>query len=111
MGFYCLRAGDNVRSGECKEFICDTAADIAELPKLEKCAPGSTAFVIATGGRYMLNTAGGWKKLPADAGGSEHDTLGTALPAVSAADNGKFLRVVSGAWAAQALTNVAEVGA
>lgn len=34
-----------------------------------------------------------------------------ALPAVSAADNGKFLRVVSGAWAAQALTNVAEVGA
>lgn len=34
-----------------------------------------------------------------------------ALPAVSAADNGKFLRVVSGAWAVQALTNVAEVGA
>lgn len=34
-----------------------------------------------------------------------------ALPAVSAADNGKFLRVVSGAWAAQTLTNVAEVGA
>lgn len=34
-----------------------------------------------------------------------------ALPDVGAADNGKFLRVVSGAWAAQALTNVAEVGA
>ena len=33
------------------------------------------------------------------------------LPEVGAADNGKFLRVVSGAWAAQALTNVAEVGA
>lgn len=34
-----------------------------------------------------------------------------ALPDVGAADNGKFLRVVSGEWAAQALTNVAEVGA
>lgn len=34
-----------------------------------------------------------------------------ALPTVGTADNGKFLRVVSGAWAAQALTNVAEVGA
>lgn len=34
-----------------------------------------------------------------------------ALPDVGAADNGKFLRVVSGAWAAEALTNVAEVGA
>lgn len=34
-----------------------------------------------------------------------------ALPTVGTADNGKFLRVVSGAWAAQALTHVAEVGA
>ena len=95
MGFYCLRAGDNVRSGECKEFICDTAADIAELPKLEKCAPGSTAFVIATGGRYMLNTAGVWKKLPkgaayadeiecryTDIGGQEYDTVQDALGAI-----------------------------
>lgn len=33
------------------------------------------------------------------------------LPEVTAADNGKFARVVNGAWAAQALTNVAEEGA
>lgn len=33
------------------------------------------------------------------------------LPAVTATDNGKFLRVVSGAWSAQALTDVSEVGA
>lgn len=33
------------------------------------------------------------------------------LPEVTAADNGKFARVVNGAWAAQALTNVSEVGA
>lgn len=34
-----------------------------------------------------------------------------AIPAVTAADNGKFLRVVNGVWAAEALTNVAEEGA
>lgn len=33
------------------------------------------------------------------------------LPEVTDADNGKFARVVNGAWAAQALTNVSEVGA
>ena len=31
--------------------------------------------------------------------------------AVTASDNGKFMRVVNGAWAAQALTDVSEVGA
>lgn len=34
-----------------------------------------------------------------------------ALPAVGTANNGAFLRVVNGAWAAAQLTNVAEVGA
>ena len=33
------------------------------------------------------------------------------LPEVTAADNGKFARVVNGAWAAQSLTNVSQVGA
>ncbi len=33
------------------------------------------------------------------------------LPAVTTADNGKFLRVVDGAWSAIALTDVSEVGA
>lgn len=34
-----------------------------------------------------------------------------ALPTVGAADNGSFLRVVNGAWAAVQLTDVSEVGA
>lgn len=34
-----------------------------------------------------------------------------ALPTVGAADNGAFMRVANGAWAAAQLTNVAEVGA
>lgn len=36
---------------------------------------------------------------------------GEGVPAVTAADNGKFLRVVDGVWAAEALTNVDEEGA
>ena len=46
--------------------------------------------------------------------GSQWELLGNngaSLPTVSSSDNGKFLRVVSGAWAAQALTDVSEVGA
>jgi pimeloyl-ACP methyl ester carboxylesterase len=35
----------------------------------------------------------------------------SGTPEVTAADNGKFLRVVNGVWAAEKLTNVAEEGA
>lgn len=51
------------------------------------------------------------KVLAVDDSGNPKWQAVAALPTVGAADNGKFLRVVSGAWAAQALTNVAEVGA
>lgn len=51
------------------------------------------------------------KVLTVDDSGNPKWEAAAALPTVGAADNGKFLRVVSGAWAAQALTNVAEVGA
>lgn len=36
--------------------------------------------------------------------------LSRELPVVSETDNGKFLRVVDGAWAAEALQDVSEVG-
>lgn len=51
------------------------------------------------------------KVLTVDDSGNPKWQAAASLPTVGAADNGKFLRVVSGAWAAQALTNVAEVGA
>lgn len=50
------------------------------------------------------------KVLTVDDSGNPKWKAAAALPTVGPADNGKFLRVVSGAWAAQALTNVAEVG-
>ena len=44
-----------------KEFICDTAADIQDLPT--ECAPSSTALVIETGAILILNSAKEWKEV------------------------------------------------
>lgn len=41
---------------------------------------------------------------------AEGGTGGAGLPEITANDNGKFLRVVNGAWAAVALTDVSQVG-
>ena len=45
---------------------------------------------------------------PAGAAGPKGDA-GLGVPEVTAADNGKFARVVGGTWAAVALTNAEEV--
>ena len=46
-----------------------------------------------------------------DLGLSEAESAsGGTLPAVTADDNGKFLRVVNGAWAPAAILDVSEVG-
>lgn len=39
------------------EFICDTDADFADLPK---CNPGDTAVSTATGNVYVVNASGNW---------------------------------------------------
>jgi len=44
------------------EFIADTAADITDLPSLDRCRGGSTAFVINTGQVFMLGE-NGWTEL------------------------------------------------
>lgn len=41
------------------EYICDTEADVANLPK---CCPGSTAVVVATGNLYVVNASYQWVK-------------------------------------------------
>ena len=42
------------------EYVCDSADDVESLPK----APmGSTAFVIATGDVYMINSSKEWVKI------------------------------------------------
>lgn len=41
-----------------EEYICDTDADIENLPK--SCV-GSTAMVVESGKIYMVNASGEWK--------------------------------------------------
>ncbi len=42
-----------------KEYMCDTASDIANI-NINECSPGSVAYVIATGDVYMLNNERTW---------------------------------------------------
>lgn len=42
---------------EVKEIICDTKADLADLPD---CTPGSTALVATEGTMYIVNASGEW---------------------------------------------------
>ena len=51
-----------------------------------------------SGGIYFIGYVNGWKF-------ERTCGRGTSLPSVSSSDNGKFLRVVNGAWAAVALSN------
>jgi len=44
-----------------KEFMCDTAADVQNLPV--DIPAGSTAFVIATSEAYVINSQGSWIKI------------------------------------------------
>ena len=56
-----------------QKFIVDLETEIAELPV--DGAPGSFAFVIENGNRYMLTNSKEWKQLPntASSGGSSID--------------------------------------
>ena len=51
-------------------FIINTIADIADIPA-EKYSPGSTALVVDSGDRYVLNLEYKWIRQPAGSGGYE----------------------------------------
>ena len=55
-----------------KEFIIDSAEDVANLPtNIPKIRVGSTALVISSGDIYMLNGDGKWVLIGGGSGGSE----------------------------------------
>ena len=60
-----------------KHFGCDTESEVPNLPT--DCAMGSTAFVIETSKRYMLNSQGKWIAIAVGSGGgstpSPDDTI------------------------------------
>ena len=45
------------------EFVIDYISDVAKLPSMPECAPGSAAICIENSEVYMLNTKGQWKLL------------------------------------------------
>ena len=54
-----------------KEFILDSAEDVANLPtNIPKIRVGSTALVISSGDLYMLNGDGKWVLIGGGSGGS-----------------------------------------
>lgn len=67
--------GDKKNSPYYKEFFCDSASDIANLPTNQKpqdmtrfdeknfCSTGSVAFVAETAELYVLMSNGTWKKI------------------------------------------------
>ena len=55
------------------QYVADTSADIAQLPIYH--TPGSTAFVIETSERYMLNNKRIWKKILSSNSSEEYDEV------------------------------------
>ena len=45
------------------EFVIDNISDVAGLPRMPECAPGSVAICIENSEVYMLNTKGQWKMI------------------------------------------------
>ena len=71
----------NAKTGD----VTLSAADVSAIP----------STLTGTAGQVLTKTADG----------QEWKDVANELPAVTASDNGKFLRVVSGAWAAVEITN------
>ena len=46
-----------------KEYIADTAADVANLPNINETAPGSTCLVAGSADVYIMNASGNWVQL------------------------------------------------
>ena len=57
-----ISQGDN-KTAYVTEFLVDTPAEVASLPGLGSCAPGSTCLVAETSELYILKNDGTWKAL------------------------------------------------
>lgn len=76
---YSLISNRGKISYDIQRFVVDFETEIAELPT--NGAPGSTAFVIENGSRYMLNNDRVWKLLPSSgaSGGGSIDPTATYI--------------------------------
>ena len=44
------------------QYVCDPESDVADLPGVETCTPGSSCVVVATGAMYLMDSTGTWVK-------------------------------------------------
>lgn len=65
MGIARIKQKDTVNAYY-TEYVIDKVSDIADLPKLSECAPGSVAICIENSEVYMLSTKGQWKIISDD---------------------------------------------
>ena len=59
MAYFIVKQGEEY-DYKYRELVIDEEADLA-LVDVEDCCPGSTAYVIATGNLYMLDTKKEWR--------------------------------------------------
>lgn len=63
MSYSIYKQNDDVKA-YVTEFVCDSEADVANLPTdKQRVFPGSTAVITATSEVYMLNASYRWVKL------------------------------------------------
>lgn len=84
MAYKVIKATGSIHGIPKRTFICDSSADISNLPTNKKmglaqsgdtvsdeyCSIGSVATVTDTGEKYELNASGVWTKVPSE--GSDH---------------------------------------
>ena len=87
MAYKVIKAHGSTHGKTRREFICDTVADVTNLPTSKKmgkaqagdtvsdemCAVGSTASVTETGDLYELNASNTWVKKPVEGSGEGSD--------------------------------------
>lgn len=59
MAYFIVKQGEEY-DYKYRELVIDEEVDLA-LINVEECCPGSTAYVIATGNLYMLDTKKEWR--------------------------------------------------
>lgn len=62
-----------------KHFVIDTEQDLKEIP-LGTVYPGSTAIILESSARYMLNNKREWVQLSSSSGGSGNGSGGSDNP-------------------------------
>lgn len=70
-----------------REYVCDTEEDIASLPR--NCAPGSSAFVLATSTFQFLNSFQVWELVAGGGQGIDPSEKGAPNGVASLDENGK----------------------